>query len=135
MLHRDFQSSNILLHRGVWSLIDYQGMRLGPAVYDLASLLCDPYITISPACRERLLVRYAERAQPGSRCLEMFWPAVVQRLGQALGAYARLSALPGTGHFARYIPPALSNMADALRRVDGLPELTKIIDEQINQHV
>ena len=135
LLHRDFQSSNILLHRGVWSLIDYQGMRLGPAVYDLASLLCDPYITISSACRERLLVRYAECAQPGSRCLEMFWPAVVQRLGQALGAYARLSALPGTGHFARYIPPALSNMAHALRRVDGLPELTKIIDEQINRHV
>jgi aminoglycoside/choline kinase family phosphotransferase/dTDP-glucose pyrophosphorylase len=133
LLHRDFQSSNILVQRGIWSLIDYQGMRLGPAVYDLASLLCDPYITMSPACRERLLGRYATRAQSGSRCQEMFWSAVVQRLGQALGAYARLSALPGTGHFVRYIPPALRNMADALRRVDGLPELTKVVDETIER--
>jgi len=132
LVHRDFQSSNILIHRGEWSLIDYQGMRMGPAVYDLASLLCDPYINITPASRERLLVFYADRAQPGSMCLEMFWPAVVQRLGQALGAYARLSALPGTGHFARYISPALNNMAEALRRVDGLPELTKIVDELKN---
>lgn len=131
LLHRDFQSSNILLHRGTWSLIDYQGMRMGPAVYDLASLLCDPYITISPACRERLLQHYADRAQPGSRCMDMFGPAAVQRLGQALGAYARLSALPGTEHFAQYIPSALNNMADALRRVDGLPGLTRIVDEHV----
>jgi mannose-1-phosphate guanylyltransferase len=133
LVHRDFQSSNILIHRGVWSLIDYQGMRMGPAVYDLASLLCDPYIHITPECRERLLNQYADRAQPGSLCHEMFWPAAVQRLGQALGAYARLSALPGTGHFARYISPAMINMAEALRRTGGLPVLTSIVNEQLNQ--
>lgn len=128
LLHRDFQSSNILLNRRGWALIDYQGMRLGPAVYDLASLLCDPYIAIAPDLRQRLLEHYARRADPRARVRDAFWPAAIQRLGQALGAYARLAKLPGTGHFARYIPPGLSNLREALRRVEGLPALTRVID-------
>jgi len=131
LLHRDLQSSNILLHRGKWTLIDYQGMRFGPAVYDLASLLCDPYIEIDPHMRERLLEYYAERADPASRSREMFWPAAVQRLGQALGAYARLSKIPGTAHFAGYIEPALKNLSEALARVEGLPTLAGIIHKII----
>ncbi len=127
LLHRDFQSSNILLDDKDWSLIDYQGMRLGPAVYDLASLLCDPYIAMAPDLRHRLLRRYARHAAPGSRIIECFWPAAIQRLGQALGAYARLSKLPGTGHFARYIRPALINMDEALQHVPGMSVLGGVV--------
>lgn len=128
LLHRDFQSSNILLNRRGWALIDYQGMRLGPAVYDLASLLCDPYIAIAPDLRQRLLDHYARRADPHAAVHEAFWPAAIQRLGQALGAYARLGAAPGTERFLRYIPPALANLREALRRVEGLPVLTRVVD-------
>jgi len=129
LLHRDFQSSNILLNRSGWALIDYQGMRLGPAVYDLASLLCDPYIAIAPAQRSALLDHYARRADPRAAVHQAFWPAAIQRLGQALGAYARLGAAPGTERFLRYIPPALANLDDAVRRVDGLPELSALVHD------
>lgn len=127
LVHRDLQSSNIILKHGTWSFIDFQGMRMGPAVYDLASLLCDPYIEMAGDVRGRLLHHYAQGSAPGSACLDLFWPGAVQRLGQALGAYARLGALPGTAHFVRYIRPALINVSEALRHIERAPVMTETI--------
>jgi aminoglycoside/choline kinase family phosphotransferase/dTDP-glucose pyrophosphorylase len=126
LVHRDLQSSNILLRGNRWSLIDFQGMRFGPAVYDLASLLLDPYIRIDGAMRLRLLARYEAQAGPESRVSELFWLAGIQRLGQALGAYARLGKNPGTARFLKYIPPALENLAEALRYAGGCTHLAAL---------
>ena len=54
-VHRDFQSQNIIIRNAQAHLIDFQGMRPGLAEYDLASLLFDPYVDLSPAEREELL--------------------------------------------------------------------------------
>jgi len=127
------QSSNLILRGRRWSFIDYQGMRLGPAVYDLASLLCDPYIEIRPETREALLQHYAASADPRSRCVALFWHGAVQRLGQALGAYARLSKLSGMSHFARYIRPALIHLDEATRRVSGLNTLGRLVRDALEK--
>jgi len=131
LVHRDLQSSNIILKGRRWSLIDYQGMRFGAAVYDLASLLCDPYIQIEPDVRGRLLRHYAGQADTQSMCIDMFWCGAVQRLGQALGAYARLGKLPGTVHFIRYIRPALDNLLEALGNLDKVSALKSVIEDSI----
>lgn len=123
LVHRDLQSSNILLRGHRWSLIDFQGMRFGPAVYDLASLLLDPYNRINESMRARLLARYEAQADPESRVGELLWLAGIQRLGQALGAYARLGKNPATARFLQYIPPALENLAEALRHTGKCPRL------------
>lgn len=123
LVHRDLQSSNILLRGHRWSLIDFQGMRFGPAVYDLASLLLDPYIRINESMRARLLARYEAQADPESRASELFWLAGIQRLGQALGAYARLGKNPATARFLQYIPPALENLAEATRHAGQIMKL------------
>jgi len=39
-------------------LVDYQGARIGPPAYDLASILWDPYYPIDDDSRERLLNYY-----------------------------------------------------------------------------
>jgi hypothetical protein len=127
LLHRDLQSSNVLWVRGRPAFIDFQGMRFGPAMYDLASLLCDPYVQIPAAVRATVLDAYvaeagAHIARPG-----LFWPAAVQRLTQALGAYARLGAIRGAERFLRHIPPALALLAEALRGCPApLPTLAAI---------
>ena len=53
-MHRDFQSQNIILREGQAYLIDFQGMRPGLAEYDLASLLYDPYVSLTNAERGEL---------------------------------------------------------------------------------
>ncbi len=127
LLHRDLQSSNVLWVRGAPAFIDFQGMRYGPAMYDLASLLCDPYVAIPPAVRERALAVYV--AEVGARTArpDLFAAAAVQRLTQALGAYARLGAIRGAERFLRHIPPALALLAGAIRGCPApLPALEEI---------
>jgi len=123
LIHRDLQSSNILLCRGEPVFIDFQGMRLGPAVYDLASLLADPYVSLPEPIQERLLDGCARRSGHASAIRNLFWWAVIERLAQALGAYARLSEQPGMAYFAQHIRPALLMMRRALSRVEKLPAL------------
>jgi len=127
LLHRDLQSSNILLVGGRPVFVDFQGMRLGPAAYDLASLLCDPYVSLPECVQERLLTEYT-RCVGGAREVgyEAFWRAAVQRLVQALGAFARLGLRPGTGRFACHIGPALRMLARACEHVGGLPRLQRL---------
>ena len=127
LVHRDLQSSNILLRRGGLALIDFQGMRFGAPAYDLASLLCDPYVQLPANVRETLLGRYVAQAPGGASTAETFWPAAVERLAQALGAYGRLGAKPETRSFLRYIPPAVNELRDAAARAGGLPCLEDVL--------
>ena len=46
-LYRDFQSRNIMVLPEGFGFIDFQGGRLGPPQYDLASLLIDPYVGLA----------------------------------------------------------------------------------------
>ncbi|MBU1910142.1 MAG: phosphotransferase, partial [Verrucomicrobia bacterium] len=128
LLHRDLQSSNILLRAGRPVFIDFQGMRFGPAAYDLASLLCDPYVELPPALQDELLEYYTARRPKDLSAPSLFWPAAVERLVQALGAFGRLSVQPGLGTFAEFIPPALRLLRRALERIEPLPVLMALTD-------
>ena len=44
LVHRDYHSRNLMLHRGQLYIIDFQDARMGPNTYDLVSLLRDAYI-------------------------------------------------------------------------------------------
>ncbi|MBR0197971.1 MAG: phosphotransferase [Kiritimatiellae bacterium] len=118
LVHRDFQSSNIIWSTKVgvdnkddFKFIDFQGMRLGPAAYDLASLLFDPYIDLREGERRALAALYAKKS--GDEGIVVILPfAAVERLVQALGAYGRLTAA-GKSEFAKFIMPALENLLAA----------------------
>jgi N-acetylmuramate 1-kinase len=137
LIHRDFQSQNILVRNGAASFIDFQGMRPGLAQYDLASLLCDPYVTLSPEERSYLLEYYKkileESGGPVNDDFErVFWQCAVQRLMQALGAYGNLSLNLGKRHFRVHVSPALANLREALTLLhpeDRLDELSALIKD------
>jgi len=125
LIHRDAQSSNILFRGKAPILIDFQGMRRGAAAYDLASLLCDPYANLSAGLQEDLLQFYTRRHPQGTAIAATFPAAAIQRLCQALGAYAVLSKKTGMGHFSKYIRPAARQLLRALKG-QPFPELRAV---------
>lgn len=64
VIHRDFQSQNIMITKKCPRLIDYQGARMGPPGYDVVSLLWDPYYHLNSDMRERLVIYYINRVNP-----------------------------------------------------------------------
>jgi aminoglycoside/choline kinase family phosphotransferase len=137
LVHRDFQSQNILIRDGDAWFIDFQGMRAGLPEYDLASLLCDPYVEITHSERETLLNDYrAFRQESGSPVgedfLRVFWQCATQRLMQALGAYGNLSIHCGKPSFRAHVAPALVRLRDTLDRLHPDDRLDGVADVVAN---
>jgi aminoglycoside/choline kinase family phosphotransferase len=130
LVHRDFQSQNIMINRGEPVLIDFQGMRVGSYFYDLGSLLYDPYVLIEEQERLELLLYYyglQERACAWDAFQEAFHEASVQRLMQALGAFGFLGRRHNRKDFLAHIPSGLQRLAEAASHSPGLPALRGMI--------
>ena len=132
LVHRDFQSQNIIIRNGDAYLIDFQGMRPGLAEYDLASLLYDPYVTLSAREREQLFGDYsAAREALGNpvthQCEELLRLCALQRLMQALGAYGFLGLVKGNKAFLAHIPAALASLREIVAQLDGAERLHDVL--------
>ena len=117
-------------------LIDFQGMRPGLGQYDLASLLYDPYVTLTASERESLLADaealYAEAGAPvGSDFREIFDLCALQRLMQALGAYGFLGLVKEQPQFLAHIPPALASLQEVAARIPELDGFRRLLDRLI----
>ena len=55
LCHRDYHSRNLMLHDGSLYIIDFQDARMGPDTYDLASLLRDSYVDLTPQQVDELI--------------------------------------------------------------------------------
>lgn len=129
LIHRDFQSQNIVVKDGLPCLIDFQGMRPGLVQYDLASLLYDPYVELAGQEREALLAHYsaqscAQGSEVSANFREVYDLCAMQRLMQALGAYGFLGHARGRAHFLAHIPVAVGRLAEVVARIDGLEVLS-----------
>ncbi len=124
VLHRDFQSRNLMVQADrVW-IIDFQGARLGPLGYDLAALLIDPYTGLSPERREALLSWYLEVVASHilldrARFVEGYYYMALQRNLQILGAFAFLSKNRGKAFFRQFLLPASRTLQEHLAAPQG----------------
>jgi N-acetylmuramate 1-kinase len=112
-IHRDFQSQNIILNEGEAYLIDFQGMRLGLPQYDLASVLYDPYVSLTDEQRWTLVRYYWDNNHTGVSFDEftaIYLRCALQRLMQALGAYGFISLVGMKPEFLRHIAPARKSL-------------------------
>ena len=136
LAHRDFHSRNIMIagNRRVW--IDYQDARMGRRQYDLASLLLDPYVDISPEVEMTLVDYYYDGLQKinkhpisHERFIKMYQLSGVQRLYKALGTFGYQSTAGGVDVYKEYIPKATAT----LRRVmKSSPDLTRLLSVMNN---
>ncbi|HOW53492.1 MAG TPA: phosphotransferase [Syntrophorhabdaceae bacterium] len=132
LIHRDLQSRNVMVRDGETYLIDFQGMRFGSPFYDLGSLLCDPYVSLSEDEREDLLSFYyvlSSQELDWDAFQGSFWEASVQRLMQALGAYGFLGKVKGLEDFLGNVPAGLENLRLAASHVPALSSLQGLITE------
>ncbi|MFH0844380.1 MAG: phosphotransferase [Pseudomonadota bacterium] len=118
-LHRDFQSRNIIVNKGEIGIVDWQGGRLGPLGYDLASLLIDPYVELSAHEKNQIRHTYLQILKKFNGSLidpfKRYFPYLaIQRNLQILGAFSYLSKIRGKPYFEAYIPPAVRSLRSLL---------------------
>ena len=133
LVHRDFQSQNLIIRNGQAHLIDFQGLRPGLAEYDLASLLFDPYVTFTKAECEELLADYEAKRKAAGHPVAADSRAIfrwcgIQRLMQALGAYGFLGLVKGNRAFLDHIPAALESLRALVSEIPDLKPLRLALD-------
>jgi aminoglycoside/choline kinase family phosphotransferase len=135
VIHRDFQCQNIMITGGgMPRVIDFQGARMAPAAYDVASILWDPYHRLGDGMRERLIGYYTDEMKKASAgfdertFLDSLIPCRLQRHMQALGAYGFLSAVKGKKYFEKHIPEALRLLKEETSAIKSdYPELHRLV--------
>ncbi len=132
-IHRDLQSANVKIQDSQAWLIDFQGMRLGCAAYDVASFLYDPYQCHPVRLQKAVWQEYCHQVQqlggtpPPEKILHA---AACQRLLQALGAYGKLWLRDGLDWYAQFIIPALTMLKRAARAAH-LPAFQALADKSL----
>ncbi|HMK59976.1 MAG TPA: sugar phosphate nucleotidyltransferase [Dissulfurispiraceae bacterium] len=122
IIHRDFQSQNILISKGnMPRVIDYQGARIAPPAYDVASILWDPYAPLNPDVRKNILEYYIAETKKNAvgwfdsdNFNDSLLYCRLQRHMQALGAYGYLSVIKGKDYFLKHIPECLRLLTEEL---------------------
>ena len=136
VIHRDFQSQNILVLEGrKLRVIDFQGARIGPPGYDIASILWDPYFRLDDMMRDNLLNYYIssmKKSYSGDFSEKAFIDTLIncrlQRHMQAVGAYGFLFRVKGKNYFQKFIPEGIRLLKeDMLFSGDNYPELAGLV--------
>lgn len=99
-------------------LLDFQDALLGPPAYDVASLMQDARITVSPALQTRLLSAYADARGAGFDSETFKAEAALmtmQRNTKILGIFARLNARDGKPAYLAHLPRIEAYVRQSLR--------------------
>jgi len=142
LTHRDFHSRNVMVSPPNGSagleerlvMIDFQDARLGPAVYDLASLLKDSYYQLEENQISRLLDYYLARweALTGEVLNRadfrfVFDMMSIQRNFKAIGSFASFLNRRGDATYLKYIGNTFENIRRTLLRYPNYSNLREVL--------
>jgi tRNA threonylcarbamoyl adenosine modification protein YjeE len=138
---RDFHSPNLL-----WlpdrqeiarlGVLDFQDALMGPAAYDLASLLQDARIDVPEETEVALLGRYVRRRRAtdaefdGSEFIKLYVTLAAQRASKILGIFARLDRRDGKPQYLRHMPRVWAYLQRSLAHPALAP-----LNEWYSEHV
>ena len=122
---RDYHSPNLLWlpqREGVAriGLLDFQDAVMGPAAYDLASLLQDARVDVPEMMEIALLSRYtrarraADAAFDAPAFAKVYATLAAQRASKILGIFARLDRRDGKPQYLRHMPRVWSYLQRSL---------------------
>lgn len=140
--HRDYHSRNLMIQdspEGVnLRLIDFQDALMGPAEYDLASLLRDSYIDLSANTIESLLdyylqqwKKYADLPIDTNLFKESFDLISIQRNLKAAGRFVYIDQVKGKNHLLPFVTPTLIKVKNTLQKYERLKPLYDLLAEAV----
>jgi aminoglycoside/choline kinase family phosphotransferase len=146
LTHRDFHSRNVMVTAATpgsgtpgtrnerFVMIDFQDARLGPAQYDLASLLKDSYYQLEETQIQRLLDYYVvrwealtEQMLDRDRFRETFDWMAVQRNFKAIGSFASFLNRRGDATYLKYIGNTFENIRRTLLNYPRFARLREVL--------
>jgi len=112
---RDFHSPNLIWlpeRQGIAriGLLDYQDAMIGPAAYDLASLLQDARVDVPELMEVAQLSQYVRKRRESDAAFDpahfigIYATLAAQRASKILGIFARLDRRDGKPQYLRHIP-------------------------------
>lgn len=143
LCHRDYHAMNLMVDKkGALHLIDYQDARLGPATYDLVSLMLDRKLETPSLAeiRESRLFLLEERRRFGLEPIDPdefaneFRLMTIQRCLKATGTFSFQSGVRGrTELYMKYINPMLSIVYQAGEWLGRFPKLRSMIKTRLEE--
>lgn len=134
LVHRDFQSRNLMIQGNRLRLLDFQDALQGPLPYDLVALLRDSYVRLEPDLLWRLVDYYVETKNrlAGSRLDRtvfrgMFDWMTVQRKLKDAGRFVFIDRIKKNPSFLPFIPTSLAYVREAFERQPELHPLWNLL--------
>ncbi|MGB0910458.1 MAG: aminoglycoside phosphotransferase family protein [Nitrospirales bacterium] len=132
--HRDYHSRNLMVDGERLGVIDFQDALLGPATYDLASLLRDSYIALKEPLIDQMIDRYIqgmcmELDRPKQQSMLLNDPVAFRRLFdvtslqrnlKAAGRFVYIDRVKQNSKFLADIPRTLGYVRDNLEKYPDL---------------
>jgi len=136
LCHRDYHSRNLMLHRDRLFWIDFQDARMGPATYDLVSLLRDAYVDVPDELARELAERFRQRVVPGEArevFRRRFELTAAQRTLKALGTFGYMARVRENPVYLPYIPRTLAHARSFLVRHPELESLWRTLARHVEE--
>jgi aminoglycoside/choline kinase family phosphotransferase len=142
LTHRDFHCRNVMVTPGADGnkdkprlvMIDFQDARLGPAQYDLASLLKDSYYQLEEEQLQHLINYYVARWEglSGERLDREHFRYIfdlmhVQRNFKAIGSFASFLNRRGNATYLKYIGNTFENIRRTLLKYPRYAQLREVL--------
>lgn len=144
LCHRDYHAANLMVDKkDRLRIVDHQDARMGPASYDLVSLLLDRQLEMPSMAeiRAHRLYLLEERRMRGLDALDPddfareFRLMSVQRGLKAAGTFSYQTAVSGRGDtYAHFVEPTLRVVLQAAEWLDRFPALRRAITQRLKDN-
>ena len=132
LTHRDYHSRNLMVSGRRLGVLDFQDALVGPATYDLASLLRDAYVELDDALIDELIDYYLDKmaehrpATPNRAAFRrLFDLTSLQRNLKAVGRFIYIDRVKENPRFLDDIPRTLGYVRQNLAKYSQLATLRK----------
>ncbi len=131
-VHRDYHSRNLMVDGARIGIIDFQDALMGPATYDLASLLKDAYIELDEAVVDRLIDAFLDGLASHKQVWtnraafrRLFDLTSIQRNLKAAGRFVYIDRVKHNPKFLADIPRVLGYVKRNLAKYPDLAALQR----------